>query len=214
MIIECDFCEAKVDAALIAKKEYTILHDAAEPSLIYLLQCPVCSSVIIGGSDLNEVSQNKYDWSDPVRLWPNPEERLNSSIPSLSRTSLEEANRCFKAKAYLACAVMCGRAIEAVCTTFKTNSKTFAAGLKELRDRGIIDQRLFDWAEALRKQRNIGAHASEEDISRNDAGDLLDFSMAICEYVFVLAEKYEDFIQRQTKKAAKKAANKTVPATT
>jgi hypothetical protein len=101
---------------------------------------------------------------------------------------------------------MCGRAIEAVCATYKTKSKLLAAGLKELRDKGIIDKRLFDWADALRVLRNIGAHATEEDISREDARDLLDFSMAICEYVFVLAEKYDDFVERQTKKAAKKAA--------
>ena len=95
---------------------------------------------------------------------------------------------------------MCGRAIEALCAEHKTKSKNLSAGLKELRDKKIIDQRLFDWGEALREQRNIGAHANEEDISREDARDVLDFAVAICEYIFVLSRKYEDFRARQLNK--------------
>lgn len=208
MIIECDFCEAKVDGRVIAKKEYLIRHEEAEPTLIYLLQCPVCNSVLVGGSDQIQVSANEYDWTPPNRLWPNPDERLHSSIPNICRISLTEAHKCYRAKAHSACAVMCGRAIEAVCSEYKTKSKNLAGGLRELRDKGVIDQRLFDWAESLREQRNIGAHATEEDVSRDDAHDVLDFSLAICEYVFVLSEKYEDFKARQAKKAKRKAAQK------
>ena len=205
MIIECSFCEAKVDATVISKKGYQVRDDDSEPFMIYLLQCPVCSSVIVGGSDLLQISNDKSDWGPPERLWPNPIVTLHYSIPAPSRKSIEEAQRCFHAKAYSACAVMCGRAIEAVCAEHKTKAKLLAGGLKELRDRGIIDQRLFDWAEALREQRNIGAHATGEDVSRVDARDVLDFSIAICEYVFVLSQKYEDFKARHAKKGVKKA---------
>ena len=106
------------------------------------------------------------------------------------------------AGAFLACAVMCGRAIEAICTEHKTKSPTLAEGLRELKDRQIIDQRLFDWAETLRHQRNIGAHATAESITPQDARDVLDFAIAICEYVVVLSDKYETFRNRQKRKAA------------
>jgi hypothetical protein len=179
-----------------------------DPYKITILECPACSTVIVGGSDLVQDRSGEYEWTDPVRLWPDPIEQLSFSIPGPSRKSLEEANRCFRAQAFSACAVMCGRAIEAVCAAYETKSKNLAGGLKELRDKGIIDQRLFEWAEALREQRNIGAHATDKDVSRDDARDVLDFSIAICQYVFVLSEKYEDFKARQAKKAVKKTAAK------
>jgi hypothetical protein len=62
---------------------------------------------------------------------------------------------------------------------------------------------LFEWGETLREQRNLGAHEPEHDISRTDARDGLDFVLAICEYVFVLSEKYKEFRDRQ---AARKAS--------
>lgn len=74
--------------------------------------------------------------------------------------------------------------------------------LQELLDRKEIDRKIYEWGEALRKHRNIGAHASAENISREDAKDLLDFAEAICEYIFVLNQKYTEFKKRQTKKTS------------
>jgi hypothetical protein len=161
---------------------------------------------MIGGSQFIELDDNDWQFVSPLRLWPDPVENFHVSIPSLARSSLDEARKCFGAQAYSACAVMCGRAIEAICAEHETKSKNLAAGLKELKDRQIIDQRLFDWAEALQETRNIGAHAKGEHVSRQDAEDLLDFAIAICEYVFVLAQKYDAFKERQAKRAARMAA--------
>ena len=56
----------------------------------------------------------------------------------------------------------------------------------------------------MRNLRNIGAHASAEHISREDARDVLDFAIAICEYVFVPAQKYVAFQERLARPAQKK----------
>ena len=93
---------------------------------------------------------------------------------------------------------MCGRALEGICRHFKTKSDNLANGLTELRDARVIDGRLFDWSEELRKHRNLGAHASEERISSEDAADLLDFAHAITTYVFDLTAKFKGFLQRKT----------------
>jgi hypothetical protein len=106
---------------------------------------------------------------------------------------------------------MCRRAIEAVCVEQKTKSKNLAGGLKELRNKQVIDQRLFEWGNALREQGNIGAHATDEAISRENARDVLDFALAICEYVFVLSGKYAEFQARQKKKAATKPPPRRIP---
>jgi len=84
-----------------------------------------------------------------------------------------------------------------VCHNTLLGLKTLASGLKYLKDKEIIDGRLYEWGEALRSARNLGAHASTEKVSREDARDLLDFSVAICEYVFVLNAKFARFKDRQ-----------------
>jgi len=38
---------------------------------------------------------------------------------------------------------------------------------------------------------DLGAQATTEKVTKDDAKDLLDFSTAICEYVFVLNEKWD-----------------------
>jgi len=133
-------------------------------------------------------------------VWAQPDYHPDWEIPEIVRNSLEEAHKCLKAKAYSACAVMCGRSLEGICKKFGTKNKMLAGGLKELRQMKVIDDRLFQWGEALREHRNIGAHASETDISKDDASDLVDFVDAICEYVFVLTDKYNQFMKRKKKK--------------
>lgn len=97
---------------------------------------------------------------------------------------------------------MCGRALEGICNHFKTKDRYLSKGLRELLDRNIIDQRIFEWSEQLRRRRNLAAHATSEKISREDATDLLDFLNAICEYVFVLTPRFQAFMERQTKQTA------------
>lgn len=203
MIIECPICEAKVNAKLIAE-HVDPPSDEWEPYLVSLLECPSCKNTIVAGSDYEYCDGPKTAWSSPVRLWPSPPKYFNLSIPVLVRRSLLEARKCYNAKIYPACAVMCGKVIEAICLSCKTKNQTLHGGLKELRDRKIIDGRIYKWGEELRKERNIGAHVSAEETTKDNARDVLDFAIAICDYIFVLSEKYKNFIERKAKKSAKK----------
>lgn len=195
MIIECSYCEAKVDAKIIA--EHTDSPDPEDDPRSFralLAECPRCKNCLLAG----QLEGWEGGWDAPTRLWPSPEEDLSWHIPEIVRTSLEEAGLCFKIRAYAACAVMCGRSLEGICRHHSTKSPYLGEGLKELRERGIIDGRLAQWAQELQNSRNIGAHASGEKVSKQDARDLLDFTNAICEYIFVLTEKYQAFMKRRT----------------
>jgi hypothetical protein len=201
MLIECTYCESRVDATELARHDSFDQQNDPSPFRAFLLECPGCKNPLLAG-------YYPHIEDRPSRLWPSPDRYISSDIPSIVSTSLEEAERCLKAKAYTACAVMCGRSLEGICRHLKTKAASLAGGLKELVEKKIIDGRLFEWSEALRKQRNIAAHASGEKITGDDAQDLFDFSYAICEYVFVLNAKYEAFVKRQTKSAAKQSAQK------
>ncbi len=167
MIVECHACESKVDAEILGQAEE--FHDkAGEPYCFTLTKCPVCASTLLAGQDLLQTGQTSYDWGDATRLWPDPDDYLHSSYPDEVRRSLEEARKCYKAKSNSACAVMCGRAIEAICVEH-TKERTLAKGSKALRAGGIIDGRLFEWGDSLRHERNLGAHATGVSTTREAA---------------------------------------------
>ena len=200
MIIECPYCESKVDGKVIGEH---VSHGEEDPFPFkaVLLECPVCKQALLGSQELYEVGPEREEWITGERLWPKPAISNRLLLPGNIGDSLEEAEKCYKARAYSACAVMCGRSLEALCKNYETKSKTIAGGLREMRERKIIDDRLYEWGEVLRQQRNLGAHATGENISKEDARDILDFANAICDYVFILSEKFERFKKRQEKKA-------------
>jgi len=199
MIIECPHCESKVDGTIKGEHESYNPEEDPYPFKAVLLKCPVCNNALLGGSDHIQTGPTTSEWSDLTRLWPQQDSYIAWEIPAIARNSLIEARLCFKAKAYSACAVMSGRTLEGVCQHHSTKSKILATALNELKDRGVIDDRLYQWGEELRKHRNIGAHATEENISKDDAKDLLDFAQAICDYVFVLSARFNQFMERKKK---------------
>ncbi len=211
MLIECDECKARVDAEVLASHEheaYDIFHFRT-----YLLKCPACNAALVGQTE-KDVRDGKLFWPDVTRVFPNPRRLLGSGIPEIVKRSIEEAERCIQAGAFLATASMCGRALEAICRHFSTKDTYLGAGLRELRDKGIIDSRLFEWSEELRDQRNRAAHATDEDVSGQDASDVLTFTYAIIDYVFLLALKFEHFQKRKEERAARTRKVGSKPAST
>jgi hypothetical protein len=208
MILECHKCQAKVDAKELAK------HGEGDPDFptdeyrYFFLECPVCKATLVASMTFLEYDQNKSEevWSDPVREWPSPDISGDPLLPKIVATSLQEARKCFKATCYLACTVMCGRSLEGICVSFQTKSKNLSLALDELLDREIIDKKLHKWGQATRRLRNMAAHATEEVILKEDALDLLEFTKAICDYVFVLTKRFDDFMKRNEGRKKKSAS--------
>jgi hypothetical protein len=200
MLIDCTHCQARVNGEVVGLAAY---HDAElwpDSYQLALLRCPACWHVLVGQQALLLPEQDSHtqqdEWTAAWRVWPQPVSELAVSIPETIRMCLLEARMCLHATAYTACVFMSGRAIEAMCRHFKTKKQMLFEGLKELHERGVIDARLYEWSDELRKHRNLAAHAK---FNLADAKDLYDFSTAICDYVFVLTEKFENFKKRQAK---------------
>jgi hypothetical protein len=120
---------------------------------------------------------------------------------------------------------MFGRALEALCrdVLFTLDEKKairdgtskkrlmLAEGIKQLRERDFIDSRLFDWSQHLHAFRNLAAHSDGDgsSITREDAEDLQAFVYAIIEYIYDLADRYQEFKERQERRAKAKAKSKT-----
>lgn len=201
-IIDCTNCESKVQGTVIAKESYFYSDWMDLPSYIFVLKCTGCDFPIVGHANLVQTDSDKYYLDSLSRVWPNAQKDTAWEIPKSARDAMNEASRCFNAKAYNACVVMCGRALEAICKDHEIDMRSLMAGLRDLKEKGVIDGRLFEWGNALREARNVGAHATESETTRVDARDVLDFTHAIGEYVYVLTDKYKEFLARKAKRAA------------
>jgi hypothetical protein len=66
-----------------------------------------------------------------------------------------------------------------------------------MRDRGVIETRLFDWAEALRLVGNEAAHDVVAGIHGQDAQDAIEFTNALLGYLYTFRDRFEAFKARR-----------------
>jgi hypothetical protein len=230
-IVDCPRCKAKVAAIEQGRAEraYTD-YETNEPygERLHVGACPSCGSLLAGESmqvGFESIDSEFDEWSDVVRIFPKPPKTFNSlRVPRIVKESLIEADRSLQANANIAACVMLGRALEAVCRdllqpasskrttaaadTSPTRPIMLGAGIRKLKEKNFIDDRLFDWSQQLQAFRNIAAHPTEESISREDAEDLHTFVYAIIEYIYDLTDRYNEFKERIADRAAQKAKKK------
>ena len=118
-------------------------------------------------------------------------------VPPPLREQWAEACKCFDAKAYTAAVVMVRRLLEATCADQGAAKRTLAASLKDLRERGLINGVLVEWADALRALGNEGAHYTGTSVNREDAEDALAFAEAVVDYLYVLHLRFEQYKWRR-----------------
>ena len=232
-VVDCPHCQAKVAAEETGRAENSGWDDeVSEPYGWRLLigKCPRCRILLAAQS--RQIQFETWEgaerdvWSDPVRVYPKPPKTFSSfRIPSAVTKSLAEADIALQGNACLAACVMFGRALEALCrdVLFTLDEKKairdgtskkrlmLAEGIKQLRERDFIDSRLFDWSQHLHAFRNLAAHSDGDgsSITREDAEDLQAFVYAIIEYIYDLADRYQEFKERQERRAKAKAKSKT-----
>jgi len=227
-IVDCPRCKAKVAAFEDGRSEKRGMdEDSGEPFgvRLHVGRCPSCNLQLAGESyqiAFAELDSDEDVWSNADRVFPNPPKTFTSDrIPRVVKDSLTEADRTLQANANVATCVMLGRALEAVCRDVlappsvrgsassavpaKRRAKIMlGAGLRQMKERGVIDQRLFDWSQQLQAFRNLAAHPEDVSIPRQDAEDLQSFVHAIVEYIYDLTDRYNEFKTRIEKKAKKK----------
>ena len=203
MLVECVNCEAIVDGEVIA--EYLDHEKETGMTGKYsFLKCPRCFRPFIMLQIDDSFGYEGGNWDEPRRLYPPIEMGVSQAIPNSLRLAYDEAESCFRAKAYTATAIMCRKTLEGIADENKIAVRNLAAALKEMKEKGIIESRLYEWADALRISGNEAAHGVNFQVSHQDAKDILEFTQALLEYVFTFQEKFEQFKKRQSllKKAA------------
>ena len=192
VVIDCPQCAVRV------KSEATTWVGDGQERAYILVECPSCHQALFGATFAFRDEYGNWGWDTAERLWPAPAVAdLGPSVPVAARRDVSAAQKCFSHGIYPAAAVMCGRALERLIKEKVGKPQMLAKGLAELKSQGVIDERLHVWADALRVERNIGAHASDTETTKEDAQDIIDFTVAIFDYVYTLAEKYEKYLLRK-----------------
>jgi hypothetical protein len=220
-IVDCPCCKAKVgveEQGRILRKYWIDGPEEPGGDLLQIGQCPRCTIPLVGTSI--QTSFDGYEgaegneFSDPVRVFPHPQKAFSSvRIPRVVTDSLIEADKSLQSGAHMAACVMFGRALEAVCRNILLPEQTnpepvkkkrlmLSEGIRQLLERKVIDDRLFDWSQQLHAFRNLSAHPDHETaISRQDAEDLQIFVYAIIEYIYDLTDRYAEFKMRIAKRS-------------
>lgn len=202
MILECTFCRAYVEATERGGFQY--LRDGENPSGRYVLaSCNKCHApILVQQVNVGNMADGDI-WDTPTRLFPTEGERTNPNAPKDIQVAFEEARACYRARAYTAAAIMCRKTLEGICAAHGVNERVLATSLKKMKDQGLIDERLFEWSDALRVAGNEAAHGVGVKILEPDARDTLEFTNAILDYLFSYRDRFEQFKKRRTESTAK-----------
>ncbi|MFD5437032.1 DUF4145 domain-containing protein [Kitasatospora sp. NPDC127067] len=194
LAVECPGCERPTMCDVLGQGVQSEDEDLL--TRVVMVGCNDCTQLILLESlELPASGQ----WTELYRVWPVPFRELSPEIPENVRGALEEARDCFlKARAYSATVVMTRRAVELACKAEGASGRDLRQKLLDLKAAQRIEGRLFDWADELRMLGNEGAHGDHS--SRQDAEDALSFAEALFDYMFVLADRYEQFKRRRAQR--------------
>ncbi len=117
-----------------------------------------------------------------VVLYPEPKQPLANLPPPVERAYEAALKVRMEPNAY---AVLLGRTLEAVWKHEQAVGRTAAERLRSLANSNRIPQTLAQMAEQVRWFRNLGAHADEDEVTKNDVLVIEKFVETILEYLYV-----------------------------
>lgn len=204
-IIDCPICKAKVGAIESGRADRDISEDNLFGERLIIGKCPECGVLLAGETHELDIDceSRETPWSEIVRIYPVPPRDLQGyQIPEPVLVSIREADKCLQVGANIAACAMLGRALEAVCRDILGIEVMLDKGVSQLKDKEIIDNRLFNWSQQVKLFRNDTAHPDRavNYVSSDDAKDLQSFVYAIVEYVYILTARYDEFLERKKRR--------------
>lgn len=165
--------------------------------------CPQCLAPTLYLRELLGHHPDGYDvWDSHWQVHPPQARKMSVAVPEALRNDHDEARRCLQARCYTAAAIMARRIVEGICREHGYKESLFKA-LAKMRDAGVIDARLYEWADSARELGNEGAHAYGGSVLRDDAEEVLNFVEALLDYLYVFQARFDAYKKRRD---AQKAA--------
>lgn len=138
-----------------------------------LLECPRCNLPLLAFhyatfTHVFDGGDPGGPWSATRTLYPGqPPPVQPDSVPKVIAASYREAHDVFhKARSNTAAAIMCRRTLEGICAHFGTKSSDkLPTKLQKLKTEGVIDEKMFSWADQV--LRELGNDALTTSIKRS-----------------------------------------------
>ena len=134
-------------------------------------------------------------WDTPFVVFPQTDVRVNPTHRKKSAPPSRKLRLLSLSGVHTASAIMCRKTIEGVCAEHGVAERNLSASLKKMKENGLIDERLFEWSDALRLVGNEAAHGVG--VSKPDAKDMIEFTNAILDYMFSYRDRFEQFKKRR-----------------
>ena len=177
------------------------------PTEYALVQCSECHKVSV---QIREDFGQGFQDDKPGIVYP-AKRSLSRDVPEPLRREFKEAQACFSAKAYEATVVMVRRILEGTCKENNVQERNLVKSLQKLKADGLIDDKIAEWADALRVLGNEGAHYTGRRVSRDDSEDALAFAEALLDHIYVLRKRFDEFARRRANKRASKTRPSDAP---
>jgi uncharacterized protein DUF4145 len=187
--IKCGHCGSESVMYVVVEKTEAS-RETEQGTTWRLLRCPSCFDINI--FQHNFVDLDDYDehgdpigqlmYYKPIRLYPSAKHTF-SHLPQNVAKAYEVALKTYSVEP-IAFAVLVGRMLEFLCRERNAKGKDLNTMLNDLANRGEIPKTISDMAHGLRFFRNISAHASDIEVSQEDATVLRDLCETILEYVY------------------------------
>lgn len=121
-------------------------------------------------------------------------------IPEKIRKDFDEAKICFSVQATRACAAMARRTIEMICIDQgASEDDKLVQQIKYLADNGIITVRVKKWADAIRWVGNDAIHSFDEEVSIEDAEEILELAGQLLHIIYITQEIAEEIAKKKGK---------------
>jgi len=120
------------------------------------------------------------------RIYPTPlPSPTDKNIPEAIRNDLDEAKMCFSVSAWRGAAVMARRAIQSAAIEKGATKSRLVDQIEELKNKGLITVDLKEWADVVRWVGNDAAHPGNDNVTRDDAKDILDLAEQFLHVLYV-----------------------------
>lgn len=197
MALYCNHCEITVKTEEVANYTVDRTDDPTDKEKFSLEKCPECQNPILTKSTIVYVA-DEFFFGEATKLYPADEFYISPDLPITIKHALLESIRCFRAKSYTATAIMCRRTIEGFCEIKQARETNLFKSLEKLKNLGVINEQLHEWANQLRLVGNEAAHDISIEFSQVDAKDILDFTIAILDFTYSFKDKFDSFKARRT----------------
>ena len=175
-----------------------------------VLVCPTCEKVNVLEHILWSEADPEfvgYGWDgeeqyEPPKptinyLYPSPKTFDNTYSDSQSiQEAYEEAVRAFKAGLYTQSVITCRKAIELLCKIHQVEEENLERSLTRMYEHRVIDEMLYEWANALRFFGNEAVH-TESKFSKRDTEDIVNFTYSLIEYCIDFRLKFMALLARR-----------------